>query len=150
MPLAIYVATGIALIVFGYLALFSIGFPFLLTGVLMLGWIAFRRRAEVMVPVLLWPWAFTLGYVLVAPLGCTQVATPQVRGGGGIEGPNPVQRPVLLLRRRCLLLPADLASAARRCGPGHGSCAAGASGDEGSPHPDRPSTLEIEQRPAVW
>lgn len=87
MPLAIYVATGIALIVFGYLALFSIGFPFLLTGVLMLGWIAFRRRAEVMVPVLLWPWAFTLGYVLVAPLGCTQVATPQVLGGG-IEGPT--------------------------------------------------------------
>ena len=88
MLLALYVAAGITLIVFGYLGLFSIGFPFLLTGVLMLAGIAFRRRAEVMVPVLLWPWAFTLVYVLVAPLGCTQVATPQVPGGGGIEGPT--------------------------------------------------------------
>jgi hypothetical protein len=40
-----------------------------------------------MVPALLWPWVFTLGYVLVAPLGCTRFATPTIVDGvGNLEG----------------------------------------------------------------
>jgi hypothetical protein len=87
MRMATYLALAIALVVFGYLGLFSIGFPLLLTGLLMLALVAFRRRVEVMVPLVLWPWVFTLGYVLVAPLGCTTSATPMVVNGvGAVEG----------------------------------------------------------------
>ena len=85
--MAAYLAVAIALFLFGYLGLFSIGFPFLLTGLLMLALVAFRRRVEIMVPAVLWPWVFTLGYVLVAPLGCTTTATPMVANGvGAVEG----------------------------------------------------------------
>jgi hypothetical protein len=70
-----YVAVAVALVVFGCLALFSIGFPFALTGLLMLALFRSRGRREVIVPALAWPWAFTLGYVLVAPLGCTTSVT---------------------------------------------------------------------------
>jgi hypothetical protein len=87
MRMAAYLAVAIALVLFGYLALFSIGFPFLLTGLLMLALVAFRRRVEIMAPAVLWPWVFTLGYVLVAPLGCTTSATPMVVNGvGAVEG----------------------------------------------------------------
>ena len=82
MRTAVYVALAIALALFGYLALFSIGFPFLLTGVLMLALFGRRGKIEVMVPALLWPWAFTLGYLLVAPLGCSQTTRPAV---GAVE-----------------------------------------------------------------
>jgi hypothetical protein len=82
-----YLAVAIATAFFGYLALFSIGFPFLLTGLLMLALTPLRRRIEIMVPALLWPWVFTLGYVLVAPLGCTRFATPTIVDGvGNLEG----------------------------------------------------------------
>jgi hypothetical protein len=82
-----YLAVAIATALFGYLALFSIGFPFLLTGLLMLALTPLRRRIEIMVPALLWPWVFTLGYVLVAPLGCTRFVTPKIVGGvASVEG----------------------------------------------------------------
>jgi len=82
-----YLAVAMATALFGYLALFSIGFPFLLTGLLMLTLTPLRRRIEIMVPALLWPWMFTLGYVLVAPLGCTRFATPTIVDGvGNLEG----------------------------------------------------------------
>ncbi|MGH2652880.1 MAG: hypothetical protein ACRDHV_00830 [Actinomycetota bacterium] len=84
MRTAAYLVVAIALALFGYLALFSIGLPFLLTGLLMLTLVAFRRRPEVIAPALLWPWVFTLGYVLVAPLGCTTSATPAVANGLGV------------------------------------------------------------------
>jgi hypothetical protein len=87
MRMASYIAVAIALALFGYLALFSIGFPFLLTGLLMLALMPLRRRSEVMVPAVLWPWVFTLGYVLVAPLGCTTSAVPMIANGvGDVEG----------------------------------------------------------------
>ena len=80
---AFYVAIALILIVFGYLALFSIGWPFVLTGLLMLALIGERRRPNVLAPALAWPWAFTLGYVLVAPLGCTSSAMPIIAGDAG-------------------------------------------------------------------
>jgi hypothetical protein len=82
-----YLAVAIAIALFGYLALFSIGFPFLLTGLLMLALTPLRRRIEIMTPALLWPWVFTLGYVLIAPLGCTRFTTPTIVDGvGTFEG----------------------------------------------------------------
>lgn len=82
-----YLAVAIATALFGYLALFSIGFPFLLTGLLMLALTPLRRRIEIMFPALLWPWLFTLGYVLVAPLGCTRFTMPTIVDGvGSLEG----------------------------------------------------------------
>jgi hypothetical protein len=86
MRIAAYLAVAMALALFGYLALFSVGFPFLLTGLLMVALVAFRRRPDVIAPALLWPWVFTLGYVLVAPLGCTTSATPAVAKGLGVLG----------------------------------------------------------------
>ena len=87
-PTVLYVAIALILIAFGYLALFSIGWPFALTGILMLALIGERRRAKVLAPALAWPWAFTLGYILVAPLGCSTSAMPQIAEGGraSVEG----------------------------------------------------------------
>ena len=84
----LYVAVALILLAFGYLALFSIGWPFALTGILMLALIGERRRANVLAPALAWPWAFTLGYLLVAPIGCSTSAMPQIADGGraSVEG----------------------------------------------------------------
>ena len=51
---ALYVAIALVLIVFGYLALFSIGWPFALTGILMLALIGERGRVDVLAPALAW------------------------------------------------------------------------------------------------
>jgi hypothetical protein len=72
---AAYIAIAAILLVFGYLALFSIGWPFALTGILMLALIGQRHRFDVLAPALAWPWVFTIGYLLVAPIGCTTTAS---------------------------------------------------------------------------
>ena len=82
---ALYVAIALVLIVFGYLALFSIGWPFALTGILMLALIGERGRVDVLAPALAWPWVFTIGYLLLAPIGCTSSATATT-GGRAVEG----------------------------------------------------------------
>ncbi len=107
MRTAAYLATALVLLVFGYLALFSIGWPFLLTGILMLALVGHRRRIDVLGPALAWPWVFTLGYLLLAPTGCTSSATATT-GGRAVEGvtrcdslfltyagPSPYQPPYL-------------------------------------------------------
>ncbi len=75
-----YWATAVLFVGFGYLALFSIGAPFLLTGITMIVVSPWRSRPEVLWPSLVGVWAFALGYVLVAPLGCTSTAI-SVTGG---------------------------------------------------------------------
>src|ERR671910_3096612 len=82
---ALYIAIAVILIIFGYLALFSIGWPFALTGILMLALIGQRHRFDVLAPALAWPWVFTLGYLLLAPIGCRSSATPTIEGGA-VEG----------------------------------------------------------------
>jgi hypothetical protein len=86
MRTAVYVAIALILIVFGYLALFSIGWPFALTGILMLALIGQRHRPNVLAPALAWPWVFTLGYLLVAPIGCTTSATAVPAGAPAVAG----------------------------------------------------------------
>ena len=71
-----YVAIALGLVVFGVLGWFSIGTPFFLTGVAMLAVLRWRRRRGVLTAVFVAPWALVIGYVLVAPLGCTGTAVP--------------------------------------------------------------------------
>jgi hypothetical protein len=68
---AAYWGVAVVLVGFGYLALFSVGAPFLLTGIAMIVVSPWRTRREVLWPALVGVWAFVLGYLLVAPLGCT-------------------------------------------------------------------------------
>ena len=66
-----YAALAVGLVLFGIVGLFSIGAPFLLTGLAMLVCFPWRRRPDILWPALAGVWGLTLGYVLVAPLTCT-------------------------------------------------------------------------------
>src|SRR5438105_862416 len=66
---------------FGFVALFSYGAPFFLTGVAMLAVGRWRSNRAVFWAVLGAVWLFVLGYILVAPLSCRSSAT-----GAGISG----------------------------------------------------------------
>ena len=74
MPTPAYLSVGVVLTLIGFLTIYSIGLPFLLTGVAMLALVRLRSRREIVLPALAWPWLFTLGYVLVGPLGCSTSA----------------------------------------------------------------------------
>jgi hypothetical protein len=71
-----YVALAVGLVLFGYVGVFSIGAPFLLTGLAMLVCFPWRRRPNILWPALAGVWGLTLGYILVAPLSCTSTAVP--------------------------------------------------------------------------
>jgi hypothetical protein len=66
----------------GIVGLFSIGAPFLLTGLAMLVCFPWRRRPDILWPALAGVWGLSLGYMLVAPLSCTSTitATPTPTG----------------------------------------------------------------------
>jgi hypothetical protein len=70
-----YWAGAAVLMLFGFVAIFSIGAPFLLTGAAMIVVGPFRNRREVLWPALVAVWSFVVAYILVAPLGCTTSAT---------------------------------------------------------------------------
>jgi hypothetical protein len=82
-----YVVLALALLAFGVAGLFSIGAPFLLTGLAMLVAFPWRRRPAVVWPAIAGVWGFTIGYVLVAPLGCTSTSVPAL-----VAEPVPVGR----------------------------------------------------------
>jgi lysylphosphatidylglycerol synthetase-like protein (DUF2156 family) len=77
---AAYWGVAVLLVGFGFLGLFSIGAPFLLTGVAMIVVSPWRTRREVLWPALVGVWAFVLGYVLVAPLACTSTVMAVTAG----------------------------------------------------------------------
>ena len=68
---AAYVVLAIALVAFGMLAVFSIGMPFLLTGLAMIVLFPWRYRRDVLWPTLAAIWGLVIGYLVVAPWGCT-------------------------------------------------------------------------------
>jgi len=70
-----YWILALVLIGFGFLSLFNIGGPLLLTGLAMVAVGPWRRRRDVLWPALVAAWSFALAYVLVAPLGCTSTST---------------------------------------------------------------------------
>lgn len=80
MGTATYWGVAVILVGFGFLALFSIGLPFLLTGTAMMVVSPWRNRPQVLWPALVGVWAFVLGYLLVAPLGCTSTAVAVTAG----------------------------------------------------------------------
>jgi membrane-bound ClpP family serine protease len=75
-----YWAVAVLFVGFGYLGLLSIGAPFLLTGIALMVVSPWRSRPEVLWPALVGVWAFVLGYVLVAPFGCTSTAISETVG----------------------------------------------------------------------
>jgi hypothetical protein len=77
---ATYWGVAVILVGFGSLAMFSIGAPFLLTGAAMMVVSPWRDRPQVLWPALVGVWAFVLGYLLVAPLGCTSTAVAVTAG----------------------------------------------------------------------
>ncbi len=82
-PLGARVAywTFVALLIgFGFLAAMSIGAPFLLFGLALAVLYPLRHRAAAFWPPLAGLGAFVVGYVLVAPLGCTSTARAVVPG----------------------------------------------------------------------
>jgi hypothetical protein len=102
-----YVAIALCLIAFGLLGIFSIGFPFLATGLVMLFLLPVRKSFDVLLPAIAAVWCFTFAFLLMAPLGCTATAGGRAVGvticdgvfsdyvGGG--GYNPPLLPALLL-----------------------------------------------------
>ena len=77
-----YWALAAVLVFVGYLGLFTIGLPLLLFGTALAILYPVRRRREVFWPSLGGLGAFILGYVLVAPLGCTTTAIETSAGVG--------------------------------------------------------------------
>jgi hypothetical protein len=86
------VLVALVLILFGIAGLFSIGAPFFLTGLVMLLCLPWRRDLAVLLPALTAVWVFTLGYILVAPLGCSSSA---VSSGHGLVRDGTVCKGVL-------------------------------------------------------
>ncbi|MDP9223183.1 MAG: hypothetical protein M3P18_04890 [Actinomycetota bacterium] len=80
----VYVLVALGLVLFGIVGLFSIGAPFFLTGVVMLICLPWRRDRAIILPALSTVWAFTTGFLLVAPVGCT--ASSVARVGGPLLG----------------------------------------------------------------
>jgi O-antigen/teichoic acid export membrane protein len=71
-----------ALVGFGSVAIFSIGAPFLLLGFTLAVLGPLRTRPFVFWPVVSGMFGFIVGYILVAPLGCT--SEPTLQGAGDI------------------------------------------------------------------
>jgi hypothetical protein len=76
----VYFAIAITLCAFGFVAIFSVGAPFFLSGAAMLVASPWRERRDVLWPVVAAPWAFTVTYILLAPLGCTATGTAKLGG----------------------------------------------------------------------
>ena len=75
------------LVVFGALGMFTIGAPFLITGVTLAVLAPVRNRPRVFWPVVLGVVGFFLGYVLVAPVYCSQ--SESFTSGDVVETVNP-------------------------------------------------------------
>jgi hypothetical protein len=89
-----WIAT-VALIVFGFVTGFSIGQPFLLVGLVMLGLGPVRNRPLVFWPPLLGVVAFNAVYLAIAPFSCT---AGSVLDSGGAAATNTVCTSLLGLR----------------------------------------------------
>lgn len=89
LPRPVYWVLALALLGFGFLAMFSIGAPFFALGLALVVLAPFRQRPAIFWPAIGGVLAFFVGYVLVAPLGCTAQATMReaagTSGGGGSE-----------------------------------------------------------------
>jgi hypothetical protein len=83
-----YFGLAIVLCAVGFVAILSIGAPFFLTGIAMLVVSPWRARKDVVWPVIAAPWAFTVTYILLAPLSCTGTDVPGGQTGSRTECSN--------------------------------------------------------------
>jgi hypothetical protein len=81
-----YWIVAVALIVFGFITGFSIGQPFLLVGLVMLGLGPVRNRPTVFWPPLLGVIAFNVVYLAIAPFSCTAGFALDSSGTGTATG----------------------------------------------------------------
>lgn len=72
---ATYWALVAALCLFGIVGIFSIGMPFLLLGITLAVVTPWRRQPAVLWPAVTAVVAFTAGFILVTPLGCSTSAS---------------------------------------------------------------------------
>ncbi len=84
-----YWVLAVVFLAVGSVAIFSVGVPFFLTGVVMLVVGRWRRNRAVLWPALVAVWAFVAGYVLVAPLGCTSSSEALTSLPGVFSSPEP-------------------------------------------------------------
>jgi hypothetical protein len=77
-----YWIVAVALIVFGFITGFSIGQPFLVVGLVMLGLGPVRTRPLAFWPPMLGVIAFNVAYVAIAPFSCTSGFLLDSNGGG--------------------------------------------------------------------
>lgn len=90
----LYWTGAVVLTVFGFLAIFSIGAPFFLTGVAMLAVGRWRSNPAVVWPALVGVWLLVIAYVLVGPGSCTGTARAVISGSppsvGRVTCTNPL------------------------------------------------------------
>lgn len=84
-----YWITAMLLIVFATLTGFSIGIPFLCLGLALVVLAPFKDRAPIFVPSVVALVAFFIGYIIVAPLGCTMSESIEVSSSGGVTSVSP-------------------------------------------------------------
>jgi hypothetical protein len=75
-----YWAGAAVLMLFGFVAILSIGALFLLTGAAMIVVEPWRCRRDVLWPALVGVWSFATVYILLAPGTCTGTSLPLMRG----------------------------------------------------------------------
>lgn len=94
MKARVYWAIVAVFIVFGCLAIFSIGAPFLLVGILLAVLFPWRKRRGVLLTGIAVVLGLVAGFVLVAPLGCTGTTTAvSVVGGARSDGTTTCSNP---------------------------------------------------------
>jgi len=71
-----YWALVIALVLFGMVAIFSIGAPFFLLGVTLAAVAPWRHRPTVLWPAIVGVLGFVAGFILTAPLACSVMVVP--------------------------------------------------------------------------
>jgi hypothetical protein len=83
----LYYGLAMAFVAFGLMGILTIGLPFLLSGLLLIGLGPVRHRRDVLWPPLVGVWVFAAAYVLAGPLGCAS------SGGGPVKpGLSPSQQ----------------------------------------------------------
>jgi hypothetical protein len=86
----LYWSGAVVLVMFGAIAIFSIGAPFFLTGIAMLAAGTKRHDPAVLWPTLLGVWTLVLAYVLIAPWSCTATSSGGGAGAGHTTCTNPL------------------------------------------------------------
>lgn len=81
-----YWSLVVFLLAFGFLSLFSIGYPLMVLGIVLAVLEPYRGRRGVLAAGIASVFGFVVGYVLIAPIGCSGTTTPSTNGSLPVEG----------------------------------------------------------------